>query len=409
MLLSSLGQSYIAGAGIDIHAGNEIAITDEYLARVAGAIQEVQRNTPDGFAGLDAQSTIFAAIRVLAVDHDIADELIPREGELLITKDTKELRFGDGLKTGGFRAGLNSKNMIYVGGDGTALDNGAALVAAYALAINSSPNGMAKSAINKMYILCGCGIYDTAGLLQQTTPFIEIIGLDMYGCRLKFGSLYSIPEACYDFGWRNFTFYKDGTTFNWQWRFTDQNPVNIYFENIRFEGIATDTVHTAFSRTSGASSVFNGIMRNVKTLCSQLLSSSASVGANHTNNIIFDNCEAGIRYIAPTSTPNLYTFAGTMRNCVWTNTSLCSFNQAATTVLHNTKFGMPLNFCVSGSRITYCRFVPVAGVASLKANVAGQTPYIAHCELSATGIDATNIANAAGATAALACNVLSDN
>jgi hypothetical protein len=217
----------------------------------------------------------------------------------------------------------------------------------------------------------------------------------------------NIASTNYNFGFRNLTLYKGSTSFNWILRFNQagvEAPVVMNWENIRFEGnLATDTIVSALSRESGTVSSFNGTARNVKSICQQWLSAGTGF-TNHTNNMIFDDCEMGNRYIAPQG-GNRILFAGQMRGCNWNSTQAQNFEVMSGAILHNTRFGMPLNFCNSGARITYCRFVPVALVPSLKGTSATQNVYVAHCELSATGIDAT-INNTAGANA---YNVLSDN
>ena len=406
MLINQFGQTYYAGEGIDLHPGNQFAITDSVLALIVNAIQESQRNAPNGFAGLDEQSLVYAAVRVLSVTSAVADGLVPREGELLVTSDTKELRYGDSLKIGGFRAGLNSKSMIYCGGDSTPAENGLSVSNAYGVAKNANPNGMAKSATNKMYVVLGNGVHDVnaavVGGMQFDTPFIELVGLDMHGCRINLTSA-NIASTNHNFGFRNLTFYKNGTGHGIVFRFTDV-PVVMNWENLRFEGIATDTVIQSLSREGGAVvSSWSGTVKNVKTLCTQLLCASSGL-PSHTINLIFDDCEAGAKYISGIggSRP---TFAGTMRNCVWNNTTTTAYELASTARLYNTYFGRELNFCNTGARIEYCRFKPAAGVYSLKGTSAIQDVFVAHCILSAYGIDAITLNNTAGATP---YNVLSD-
>lgn len=410
MLIDPIATSviYTNGAGLDLHTDppNEFAIADAEYALIHNSIQEAQRNAPGGFAGLDNLSTVNATVRVQYIDAATADGLIPRSGELLVTSDTKELRYGDSFKQGGFRAGINSKSTIYIGGDDTALNNGIALYNAYNTARTANPNGAAKSATNRMTILLGPGVYDLNGTLVFDTPFVDIVGLDMVGCRVRLGA-FTIWEPNTDWSWRNLTFYKSSTSHQITWRLND-TPINIYWENLRFEGIASDTIITTWSRTGAVTtSSISGTLRNVKTACGQLLNATNSV-ASHTINLNFEDCEAGNRFMAPSSTVNRFIYTGIMRNCNWTNTILCNFDMTSTARFIRSTFGMPLNYCVTGARIEYCRFVPAVGVASLKGVSATQNVFISHCSLSATGIDST-ISNQAGATAALACNVLSDN
>jgi hypothetical protein len=415
MLIDPIANSviYTNGQGLDLHTDppNEFAIADAEYARIYNSIQEAQRNAPSGFAGLDNLSTVNAAVRVQYTDAATLDGLVPRSGELFVTSDTKELRYGDSFKQGGFRAGLSSKSQIYVGADGTQTENATALINAYARAKTASPNGAPKSNINRMMIVLGAGVYDlfAAGGITFDTPFIDIVGLGGTPDSVRInGQGITISETCYDWAWRNFTFYKNGTNYSWTFRYGDValDPVVMNWENIKFEGALADLIMSGVTRQNGTVSSFNGTFRNVKTNCSQLLASAASVPANHTVNINFDDCQAGNRYISSIGGTRS-TYTGTMRNCVFINTLNTAYDIASGAVLHNCKFGMPQNFVLSGARITYCRFVPAAGVASIKSAVAAQTAYIAHCELSATGIDVTNLTNSAG-TAAQACNVLSD-
>ena len=256
MLIYPIANSviYTNGPGLDLHTDppNQFAIADAEFALIHNSIQEAQRNAPSGFAGLDNLSTVNAAVRVQYLDAVTLDGLVPRSGELWVTSDTKELRYGDGNKIGGFRAGLSSKSQIYISADGTPTENGLAVINAYTRAKTSNPNGAAKSNINRMTILLGPGQYDVTGAgslpgAGLDTPFIDVVGVDMTNVRMQMALF--INELNYDFGLRNLTFYKSGVSHNWQWRINDValDPVVVNWENLRFEGIATDTIITSLS------------------------------------------------------------------------------------------------------------------------------------------------------------------
>ena len=50
---------------------------------------------------------------------------------------------------------------------------------------------------------------------------------------------------------------------------------------------------------------------------------AATSFAGHTINLTVEDCQASNRFIAPNSTTNRFLFAGTMRNCQWSNTATC--------------------------------------------------------------------------------------
>lgn len=105
------------------------------------------------------------------------DGITLASGEPGWTTDTKRLYVGDGSNNNWISAGMNGKNMLMVNASGTPTENGTALLAAYAEAKASTPNGNALSATNQMTIVLAPGIYDLGtGSLVIDTEWVHLTG-----------------------------------------------------------------------------------------------------------------------------------------------------------------------------------------------------------------------------------------
>lgn len=421
MLINPISQStvYTGGAGIDI-AGNVISLDPAHQAVVAGAVQESTRNQPNGFAGLDAQSTINALVKVRFLTAAEANAIVPAAGELIVTSDTKELRFGDGVSYGGYSASLSGTSCLYISCiGGTAVENGNAVITAIAVAKLMTPYGNPLSATNRITILLGLGDYNLSDQLILDFPFIDIVGISQKGCRVNTGgSVFRINPTCTDFSIRNITFFKSGAWHGWQWTLPADGTVTINMENVTFEGISTDTVFSSLNRSGGTFDTVVGNCTNVRTNCIRLFTSNSAF-AGHTWAVNMTDCSAG-QIVGNTGAANKPIITGTWRRCTLTPSALTNhhFEIGPTGVIQNCDWLYPMNYLQTGARIMYTRFKlsNPTGLNTFNGAVAGVTPYIAHCEFP-TGSGATtpgpfgaNIgSNLAGATAAAACNCVSDS
>lgn len=91
------------------------------------------------------------------------DLLVLDVGEVAITTDTDEIRIGDGVTAGGLSHSNSSPSCVVVAATGTALENGAALRAAYTVAAALTPNGSAISSTNRAYVRLEPGVYNITG------------------------------------------------------------------------------------------------------------------------------------------------------------------------------------------------------------------------------------------------------
>ena len=158
-------------------------LTNAQLILLSGAEQTENKDQPDGYAGIDADGNILAAIiprRETAADLAL---IVLADGELATTSDTNELRVGDGATNGGIvisggGAG-DSLSEIVVYPTGTASENATALVAAYAEAKALTPNGAALSSTNRAKLYVRSGVYDLTAAtlaLNLDTSFVDVIG-----------------------------------------------------------------------------------------------------------------------------------------------------------------------------------------------------------------------------------------
>jgi len=404
---------YTGGVGIDV-TGTSINLDPATVATINGTIQESQRDQPLGFAGLDTQSAINALVKVRYMTHSDLNLIVPAAGELVVTSDTKELRYGDGISNGGFSASLSSESCIYVSPTGgTALESGAAVVAAFQVAKSMNPYGQPKSATNRVTVLLGIGEYDFNNLFTFDVPFVDLVGISQQGVRCYVGnSLFRINDTATDIRCRNITFIKPvgQTSHAWSWQIPGDGTVNIYFENLTFEGSNTDLVFSQVIRSGGTFSNITGVCNNVRTSCINLFTSNAGI-VNHTWAVNMTDCSAS-QMVGQSPSLNAPIVTGKWRRCILEySPSRAShhFNCANGSIIQNCDWGYPMLRLETGSRVMYTRFKTQAPTAvQLNSAIAAQSVFIAHSEYGTGGLGTNIGTNTAGATAALACNVVSD-
>lgn len=95
------------------------------------------------------------------------------DGEVLVFSSGS---WGSAQVGGGGGGGLGGTSYVFVAGDGTAAENGAALAAAYTAAAGLTPYGNALSDTNRASVVVAPGIYNTT--LAVNTPFVNVVSLD---------------------------------------------------------------------------------------------------------------------------------------------------------------------------------------------------------------------------------------
>lgn len=139
---------------------------------------------PNGVPKLDGDGHLVGTIIARNGTAAALASVVPALGELAIATDTMKLVIGDGVSTFAALAeqytGLlgDSTSTIAVRANGTAAENGTALLAAYTAAKALTPNGAALSATNRACLLIFPGVYDLdASVLTLDTDYIDLIGV----------------------------------------------------------------------------------------------------------------------------------------------------------------------------------------------------------------------------------------
>lgn len=101
------------------------------------------------------------------------------DGEVLVFSSGS---WGSAQVGGGGGGGLAGTSYVFVAGDGTAAENGAALVAAYIVAAGLTPYGNALSDTNRASVVVAPGIYNLTdepfSTLNIVVQFVNVVSLD---------------------------------------------------------------------------------------------------------------------------------------------------------------------------------------------------------------------------------------
>jgi hypothetical protein len=136
-------------------------------------------NRPGGYVAIDGDGHLRVDGVIVRTETAAAmASILLDEGELAYETDTGRVKAGDGLTLGGvpLTEWASSSTMI-VRATGSAVQNGSALLAAYAQAKTMTPNGEALAADNRATVLVGPGVYDLGtGTLTMDAPFVDLVG-----------------------------------------------------------------------------------------------------------------------------------------------------------------------------------------------------------------------------------------
>jgi hypothetical protein len=272
--------------------------------------------------------------------------------------------------TGSYKANignftLGGENYIFVNANGTPLENGQALRNAYATATAMTPNGVAKSATNRVIILLAPGYYDfdeaSSGDFYVTESFIDLESLSGFA-DVYFSSIYVISSGT----GKNIYLAGINTTKN---SYLPTGPfvlqttggVNefIYIKNCvggdysfgaycgGFNGVIEDCSAGSYSfgyisdnapvgiNFLGVNPTNYGVYRNCFAGNSSFLSSDATLGGGEVTNFgTIENCQAGTNSFLYAYDDNVNN-SGTIYNCKSTGSESFVVGQLAATALLN--------------------------------------------------------------------------
>jgi len=238
---------------------------------------------------------------------------------------------------------LNSANYVTVKVTDNAIVNGNNLLAAYSLAKSTNPNGIAKSATNRLNIILPVAIYDLGTQsLTLDAEYIDIIGStsDTNSHYIKTNnSTGVIIQTANDVDLYNLKIQNIGSGFDY---FPNSDLPLTYLENIFFAGskptpggLSSYLIYSGkYVNCSGGNNLFGSLYGHVNLSGSFLncVGGDYSFGGRISSSIYssvlsgqFTNCTAGNysfgNYFAALSLPNQIT--GNFRNCKAGDYSFC--------------------------------------------------------------------------------------
>lgn len=241
---------------------------------------------PDGVVTADSDGAIQCRILMRFGTKAQIDVIVLQVGESAWTTDTHELRVGDGSTSGGLTVGTSSLCSVSVSATGTAAQNGAALVAAYALAKLLTPQGAAISITNRADIRLAEGIYDISATgLSMDTAGIDIIGAGSYYTTIVTAATGRIVVTlgASDYRFRGLRITSSDATV--MLTMSTTGTYTVIWEDVWF-----NTNDSTKSCTSVANLItIAGRLRNVRTEGQRLLGNATSI----TISALIEDCVAG--------------------------------------------------------------------------------------------------------------------
>jgi len=158
--------------------------SSSWVAVASGAELQVNKNQPNGYAGLDAYGNL--NVTSITVRNNTAANLssiVLDNGEIAILKNipTPQLVLGDGITSGGYATiitGLNSQSTVVVTANGTPTSNGNTLLSAYQAAKTLTPYNSALSTTNRATVLLSPGLYDLGfQTVSANIQYVDLVGV----------------------------------------------------------------------------------------------------------------------------------------------------------------------------------------------------------------------------------------
>ncbi len=321
------------------------------------AQQADEKDQPGGYAGLNEDGNIDQPIMVRYETAATLAGIVLAEAELAVTSDTNEIRCGDGETNGGVSVGGggggSTLSRVFVSANGTAAENGTALVAAYTQAKALTPNGAAISATNPAYLVVGEGVFSLKEALLDLnldTPYVHLIGAGTGRTRIVTDRSYQITIDQDNIHLKQFTIYNYQTgsgnvgaiIFNaGAGGSYSATNTGLVIEDVDIENTTNNNYTTAFN---AAVTAFGGVYRRVRVIVGCNLFSAFNT-ASPTSSIAltvsatFEQCEiAGTQSTALTggafggtpegganTAPNVFT--GIIRRCIVAGTRIGILNR----------------------------------------------------------------------------------
>lgn len=357
---------------------------------------------PNGVALYDGAGALLGKYIVRYGTKAEIDALVLDVGELALTTDTNEIRRGDGVTAGGFAYAGSTASEIRVPATGTALQNGAALRAAYTLAASLTPNGAALGPGNEATVSPARGVFDITGgaAYLSLVNYVNLIGAGSYETTIvtSTASRLSYATSLTAHTLKGLRLTSSSGSASFSWTMPGSGTVTIYHEDLWF--VTGGPTIGAMTLTGGGTMA--GEIRRVRTDGKQLYGTVNSIG--FTLSATIDNCEAGDGSFASATTLG---FAGTLSGratrlrifgTVW-NCNLAG-------QLIDCDFAAAIQKATAGAEIIDTRIR--AAVSTVSVGNQGNAAALKIINLRAVGSIGNGVTNAITATPGVGGNLVSD-